>query len=214
MATLAGMGSCFHAGQGCAIQTRMLFPRSRYDEGVELLKGVLSGVPYGDPQRPDVLMGPVISAKQRDRILGYVAKGVEEGATLALGGSRPADLLKGYYIEPTLFTDVDNSMTIAQEEIFGPVLVAIPFDDDDDAVRIANRQSVRTRGRRLVGIDRARQGPSPTVSAQGRSTSTVATRTGLTCRSAATSTAGSDVRTAALDSSSNLETKALAWPRA
>jgi aldehyde dehydrogenase (NAD+) len=134
----SGIAVCFHAGQGCAIQTRMLLPRSRYEEGVEILKATLSSVAYGDPQRPDVLMGPVISAKQRDRVLGYIEKGVKEGATLALGGSRPEQLPKGWFIEPTLFTDVDNSMTIAQEEIFGPVLVAIPFDNDDDAVRIAN----------------------------------------------------------------------------
>ena len=94
--------------------------------------------PYGDPQRDDVMMGPLISEKQRDRVLGYIEKGVAEGATLALGGGRPAHLPKGWYVEPTLFVDVDNSMTIAQEEIFGPVLVVIPFDDDDDAVRIAN----------------------------------------------------------------------------
>ena len=134
----SGIQVCFHGGQGCAIQTRMLLPRSRYEEGVEILRATLSSVAYGDPQRPDVLMGPLISAKQRDRVLGYVEKGVQEGATLALGGGRPAHLPKGWYVEPTLFTDVDNSMTIAQEEIFGPVLVAIPFDDDDDAVRIAN----------------------------------------------------------------------------
>ena len=134
----SGIAVCFHAGQGCAIQTRMLLPRSRYDEGVEILKATLSSVAYGDPQRPDVLMGPVISAKQRNRVLGYIAKGVEEGATLTLGGGRPAHLPKGWFVEPTLFTDVDNSMTVAQEEIFGPVLVVIPFDDDDDAVRIAN----------------------------------------------------------------------------
>src|SRR5580658_244568 len=134
----SGVQVCFHAGQGCAIQTRMLLPRSRYEEGVEILKATLGSVAFGDPQRPDVLMGPVISAKQRDRVLGYIAKGVEEGATLALGGGRPADLPKGWFVEPTLFTDVDNAMTIAREEIFGPVLVAIPFDDDDDAVRIAN----------------------------------------------------------------------------
>src|SRR5439155_7437411 len=91
-----------------------------------------------DPQRPDVMMGPLISAKQRDRVLGYIEKGVEEGATLALGGGRPKDHPKGWYVEPTMFTDVDNSMAIAQEEIFGPVLVVIPYDDDDDAVRIAN----------------------------------------------------------------------------
>jgi aldehyde dehydrogenase (NAD+) len=134
----SGIAVCFHAGQGCAIQTRMLLPRSRYEEGVEILKATLSAVAYGDPQRPDVLMGPVISAKQRDRVLGYIETGVKEGATLALGGGRPEQLPKGWFVEPTLFTDVDNSMTIAQEEIFGPVLVAIPFDDDDDAVRIAN----------------------------------------------------------------------------
>jgi aldehyde dehydrogenase (NAD+) len=137
-ALLVGMAVCFHAGQGCAIPTRMLLPRSRYEEGVELLKQYLGATPYGDPQRPDVMMGPLISAKQRDRVLGYIEMGVKEGATLALGGGRPKDYPKGWYVEPTLFTDVDNSMTIAQEEIFGPVLVVIPFDDDDDAVRIAN----------------------------------------------------------------------------
>jgi aldehyde dehydrogenase (NAD+) len=137
-AVLMGISVCFHAGQGCAIQTRMLLPRSRYDEGVELLKGAFSNVSYGDPQRPDVMMGPLVSAKQRDRVLGYIEKGVEQGATLAFGGGRPAHLPKGWYVEPTLFTDVDNSMTIAQEEIFGPVLVVILFEDDDDAVRIAN----------------------------------------------------------------------------
>ncbi len=86
-------------------------------------------------------MGPLINAKQRDRVMGYIDKGVDEGATLAVGGGRPADLPKGFYVEPTMFTDVDNSMTIAQEEIFGPVLVVIAFEDDDDAVRIANEST-------------------------------------------------------------------------
>jgi aldehyde dehydrogenase (NAD+) len=135
---LSGLAVCFHAGQGCAIPTRMLLPRSRYDEGVEKLKEYMAMAPYGDPQRPDVMMGPLISAKQRERVLGYIEKGKAEGATLALGGGRPADLPKGWYVEPTMFVDVDNSMTIAREEIFGPVLVVIPFEDDDDAVRIAN----------------------------------------------------------------------------
>jgi aldehyde dehydrogenase (NAD+) len=134
----SGVQVCFHGGQGCAIQTRMLLPRSRYDEGVEILKATLSSVAYGDPQQPDVIMGPLISEKQRDRVLGYIDKGIKEGATVALGGGRPAHLPKGWFVEPTLFTDVDNSMTIAQEEIFGPVLVVIPFDNDDEAVRIAN----------------------------------------------------------------------------
>ena len=83
------MGACYHAGQGCAIQTRMLLPRSRYAEGVEILKGLFAAVPYGDPQRPDVMMGPLVSAKQRDRVEGYIKRGVAEGATLALGGKRP-----------------------------------------------------------------------------------------------------------------------------
>jgi aldehyde dehydrogenase (NAD+) len=137
-ALLGGLAVCFHAGQGCAIQTRMLLPRSRYDEGVEILQSLLGAAPYGDPQRPDVMMGPVISAKQRERILSYIELGQAEGAKLALGGGRPEHLSRGFYVEPTLFINVENTMRIAQEEIFGPVLVVIPFDDDDDAVRIAN----------------------------------------------------------------------------
>ena len=137
-ATMMGLAVCTHAGQGCAIPTRMLLPRTRYEEGVELLTTYMSSVPYGDPQQPDVLMGPLISAKQRDRVLGYIEKGKKEGATLKMGGGIPSHLPRGYFVEPTMFTDVDNSMTIAQEEIFGPVLVVIPYEDDDDAVRIAN----------------------------------------------------------------------------
>ena len=140
VASFMGLAVCTHAGQGCAIPTRMLLPRSRYDEGVELLVDMMKNVPYGDPQRPDVLQGPQISEKQRQRVLGYIEKGQEEGARLVLGGGVPTgpEFDKGFFVEPTLFADVDNSMTIAQEEIFGPVLVVIPFDDDDDAVRIAN----------------------------------------------------------------------------
>jgi aldehyde dehydrogenase (NAD+) len=137
-ALLMGLAVCSHAGQGCAIPTRMLLPRARYEEGVEQLESFFPLVPFGDPQRDDVIMGPLINAKQRDRVLGYIEKGKAEGATLKLGGGRPKDLPKGYYVEPTMFTDVDNSMTIAQEEIFGPVLSVIAFEDDDDAVRIAN----------------------------------------------------------------------------
>jgi aldehyde dehydrogenase (NAD+) len=132
---------CVHAGQGCAMQSRMLLPRSRYDEGVELVSAAMAGVPYGDPTDDGVLMGPVVSARQRDRILGYIEKGQQEGAKLVFGGGKPAHLPKGFFVEPTLFVDVDNSMTIAQEEIFGPVLVVIPYDDDDDAVRIANESA-------------------------------------------------------------------------
>lgn len=138
-ACLMGIGPLMHAGQGCAAPTRMLLPRSRYDEGVAILKGIYEGIAAGDPQDPGTLCGPVISARQQSRILGYIAKGVDEGATLLVGSTEPpADFDKGFWVSPTLFIDVDNSMTIAQEEIFGPVLSVIPYEDEDDAVRIAN----------------------------------------------------------------------------
>jgi aldehyde dehydrogenase (NAD+) len=130
--------ACMHAGQGCALQTRILLPRSRYAEGAEILKAIMQGIPYGDPTDPNILQGPQVSARQRDRVLSYIKKGIDEGANLVVGGHRPAQFDKGYFVEPTLFTDVDNSMTIAREEIFGPVLAVIAYDDDDDAVRIAN----------------------------------------------------------------------------
>jgi len=133
-----GAAACMHAGQGCALQTRILLPRSRYAEGVAILTEVLKHIPYGDPADPANFQGPLISAKQRDRVQSLIDQGVAEGATLAVGGGRPAHLDKGYYIEPTLFTDVDNSMTIAQEEIFGPVVAVIGYDDDADAIAIAN----------------------------------------------------------------------------
>jgi aldehyde dehydrogenase (NAD+) len=129
---------CMHAGQGCALQTRVLLPRSRYAEGVEILTAVMANIPYGDPTDPTVLSGPQVSALQRDRVQGHIDRAVEQGARLVVGGGRPAHLPTGYFIEPTLFTDVDNSMPIAQEEVFGPVLAVIPYEDDDDAVRIAN----------------------------------------------------------------------------
>ena len=129
---------CMHGGQGCAIPTRMLVPRSRYDEAIGMLEAAFAAWSYGDPTDASNLQGPQVSRKQQERVLGYIQKGIDEGARLVTGGKRPAHLDTGFYVEPTLFADVDNSMTIAQEEIFGPVLVVIPFDDDDDAVRIAN----------------------------------------------------------------------------
>jgi aldehyde dehydrogenase (NAD+) len=139
LACAIGIAPCMHAGQGCANPTRLLLPRSKYDEGVAMLKAMYEGVMPGDPQDPGTLCGPVISEKQRERVLGYIQKGVDEGATCRVGGpDAPTGFDKGFYVRPTLFTDVDNSMAIAQEEIFGPVLAVIPFDDEDDAVRIAN----------------------------------------------------------------------------
>ena len=136
---LIGIAPCLHAGQGCAIPTRLLLPRSRYDAGVKLLRAMYESVAVGDPQEPGTLCGPVISAKQRERVVGYIQKGIDEGATLLVGGtSPPAGYEKGFWVKPTLFVDVDNAMTIAQEEIFGPVLAVIPFEDEEDAIRIAN----------------------------------------------------------------------------
>ncbi len=129
---------CMHGGQGCAITTRMLLPRSRYDEGVELLRAAFEAWKYGDPTDPENLQGPLINARQRERVLGLIEKGKAEGARCLVGGGRPAHLDRGYFVEPTLFVDVDPDSTIAQEEIFGPVLAVIPYEDDDDAVRIAN----------------------------------------------------------------------------
>jgi aldehyde dehydrogenase (NAD+) len=130
--------TCYHAGQACANLTRLLVPRSRYDEAIEVVAPGFGMVKYGDPTDPEVIMGPVISGRQHQRVLGFIQSGLEQGARLVAGGGRPAHLPKGWFVEPTLFADVDNSMTIAQEEIFGPVLVVIPFEDDDDAVRVAN----------------------------------------------------------------------------
>ena len=137
-ALLAGFAVCYHAGQGCAIPTRLLLPRQRYAEGVEFLKNAFAQLPYGDPMGAGQIMGPLVSARQLARVLEYIEIGQREGARLVCGGRRPAHLKRGYYLEPTIFADVTNDMRIAQEEIFGPVLCVIAYDGDDDAVRIAN----------------------------------------------------------------------------
>ena len=137
-ALLSGFAVCYHAGQGCAIATRLLLPRARYQEGIELLRAAFAKFTYGDPLGAGQIMGPVISARQQARVLEYIEIGKREGARLVCGGGRPAHLRRGFYVEPTVFADVTNDMRIAQEEIFGPVLVVIPYEDDADAVRIAN----------------------------------------------------------------------------
>jgi acyl-CoA reductase-like NAD-dependent aldehyde dehydrogenase len=116
----------------------MLVPRSRHDEAVELAKAQLAKLTLGDPLSPSTKLGALASAGQRDTVLGYIEQGKKDGATLVAGGSRPAHLPRGFFVEPTIFANADNAMPIAQEEIFGPVLVIIPHDGDDDAVRIAN----------------------------------------------------------------------------
>lgn len=135
----AVMTPFMHAGQGCALPTRLLIPESRYDECISIIATAARMVRCGDPNDPDTIVGPLISAKQRERVLWYIEKGKEEGARLLVGGGRPKNLERGYYVEPTIFVDVDNMSTIAQEEIFGPVLSVITYKDDEDAIRIANQ---------------------------------------------------------------------------
>jgi aldehyde dehydrogenase (NAD+) len=125
-------------GQACIAQTRILAPRSRYLEVVDALVEQVKTMAVGDPLDPATQVGPLVADRQRKRVEGYIASGREEGATVALGGGRPANLDRGYYVEPTVFADVDNKMKIAQEEIFGPVLAVIPYDTQEDAVTIAN----------------------------------------------------------------------------
>ncbi|CAJ1586054.1 aldehyde dehydrogenase family protein [[Mycobacterium] wendilense] len=126
------------AGQGCALLTRTLVHRSRYEELVSMVSQGLAGIVVGDPADPSTMMGPLISAAQREKVESLIGSGVAQGASIAFGGGRPAGLDRGFFVEPTLFVDVDNSMEIAQKEFFGPVGVIIPFDDDDHAVRLAN----------------------------------------------------------------------------
>jgi aldehyde dehydrogenase (NAD+) len=130
----------FHAGQGCAVQSRLLVPHSRYDEAKSILKAAYDGFAdrWGHFDDPACSMGPVVSKKQMERVKAYIDIGVSEGATLLAGGQLRPDKGTGWFVEPTCFVDVTNDMRIAQEEIFGPVLVVIPYADDEDAIRIAN----------------------------------------------------------------------------
>lgn len=132
------MGFLIHSGQACGASTRILVPGSLHDALVERMVGMAPFLTVGDPAEMTTVVGPLIRAEHRARVEYYVRRGLEEGATLACGGKRPEHLPKGFYLEPTIFTGVDNRMTIAQEEIFGPVGVVIPFTDDEDAIRIAN----------------------------------------------------------------------------
>ncbi len=137
IAPIVGAGT-MNNGQACVAQTRVLLPRQRYQEGVEALAAAVGALRVGDPAEFTTEIGPLVSARQRDRVLGYIAKGKGEGARCVVGGGTPKEQAHGWFVEPTLFADVDNRMTVAQEEIFGPVLCAIPYDDEADAIRIAN----------------------------------------------------------------------------
>jgi len=135
-----GVFACYlNSGQTCTAHTRMLVPNSRYDEAVEIAAAAVSATQVDDPTAEGMHLGPVISQAQWDRVQGYIQKGIDEGARVVAGGlGKPEGHEKGYFVKPTVFADVTNDMAIAQEEIFGPVLSIIGYDDDDDAVRIAN----------------------------------------------------------------------------
>ena len=130
--------SMMNNGQACVAQTRVLAPRSRYSEYVDALVEAVRAQRVGDPLDPQTTIGPLVAERQRARVEGYIALGREEGAKVVVGGGRPAGLARGWFVEPTVFADVDNGMRIAQEEIFGPVVVVIPYDGVDDAIAIAN----------------------------------------------------------------------------
>jgi aldehyde dehydrogenase (NAD+) len=127
-----------NSGQGCGCMTRLIVPRSRHDEALQLLVDIVGNYVVGDPRSPDTDLGPLISAEQRDRVERYVQVGLDEGAGLAAGGGRPTHLQRGYFVEPAVFTDVKPQMRIAREEIFGPVAAVIAVTDEDEAVAVAN----------------------------------------------------------------------------
>ncbi|ORV87651.1 aldehyde dehydrogenase [Mycolicibacterium iranicum] len=136
--SMAAFTASMHAGQGCAITTRLVVPRASYDAAVEAAAATMGGLKPGDPTNPGTICGPVISARQRDRIQSYLDSAIAEGGRFACGGGRPADRDTGFFIEPTVIAGLDNNAKVAREEIFGPVLTVIAHDGDDDAVRIAN----------------------------------------------------------------------------
>ena len=139
-ATIPGLlpAAVMNNGQACVAQTRVLAPRRRYRDVVDALAAAVGALDVGDPMDPGTIIGPLVAERQRDRVEGYIRLGREEGARVVAGGGRPAGLRTGWYVEPTVFADVDNGMRIAREEIFGPVVAVIPYEDEADAVRIAN----------------------------------------------------------------------------
>ena len=138
IATLVGCSVGTNQGQSCVAITRILVPEQRHDQLADAFTEAIAGLKVGDPREPDTVVGPLITAAHRANVERYIATGVAEGATVATGGGRPGHLARGWYVEPTLLTNVTNEMTVAREEIFGPVTALIPYKDEDDAIRIAN----------------------------------------------------------------------------
>jgi aldehyde dehydrogenase (NAD+) len=146
---------CTHAGQGCAITTRLIVPRGRFDEAVDLTAGTLQGLGAGDPLDPGTVCGPLISERQRARVEGYIRLAQDEGGSIVIGGGRPADKEKGYFVEPSLVVGLRSDARVVREEIFGPVLVMSAHDGDDDAVYQANDSAYGLSGSVWGGRDRA-----------------------------------------------------------
>ncbi|ODU07459.1 MAG: aldehyde dehydrogenase [Pseudonocardia sp. SCN 72-86] len=164
--------SLLGSGQGCLLSTRLLVARSRHDELCDRLRSHLAGQVVGDPLDPATTYGPVSLERQRDRVEGYIRIGREEGARVLVGGGRPAGLDRGFFVEPTVFVGVDNGMRIAREEIFGPVLTVTPFDDEDEAVALANDSEYGLGGSvftadREHGVDVARRVQTGTIGVNG-----------------------------------------------
>ena len=154
-ASLTAFGACVHAGQGCALTTRLIVPRAGYGEAVAACAQTMRGVTVGDPADPATVCGPVISAAQRDRIESYLSSALADGGSFACGGGRVEGRPDGFWIEPTVIAGLDNSARAAREEIFGPVLVVLAHDGDDDAVAIANDSPYGLSGA-VFGTDLAR----------------------------------------------------------
>jgi aldehyde dehydrogenase (NAD+) len=155
-----GAEECFdNTGQSCNAPTRMLVPRDRMDEAASVAADVATGIRVGNPRAEGIEVGPLVSGQQWTKVQDLIRKGIDEGATLAAGGTgRPEGLEKGWYARPTVFANVSNDMTIAREEIFGPVLSIIPYDDEDEAVEIANDTPYGLSGYVSSGsLDRARR---------------------------------------------------------
>jgi betaine-aldehyde dehydrogenase len=173
-ATITGLlpGAIMNNGQACVAQTRILASRRRYDEVAAALVEAVRALPVGDPLDMGTMIGPLVADRQRDRVEGYIKIGRDEGARVACGGGRPKGQSRGYYVEPTVFIGVNNHMRIAQEEIFGPVLSVIPYDDERDALRIANESEYGLCGSVWTsdldhGVDVARQVRTGTYNVNG-----------------------------------------------